>query len=134
MLTRRYFALAVPGMIVAGLSLAGCTVTGGAPEATASTQSRSTQFEPLAGTWSGTLQRADGGSRPITIVMRADGRYRWTSGTTHITDGRLTMRGSEIRYTNEAGSRGVVTISGNALVWRNTFTGNTYTVTVRRVP
>ena len=89
-------------------------------------------FEAFAGTWTGQQTRSNGEVRSITIEMQANGRYSWSSDGQLITNGRLSQNGDEIRYRNNAGSRGQVTGSGSRLVWRNTFTGNNYSVTVSR--
>jgi hypothetical protein len=44
----------------------------------------------------------------------------------------LSGAAGNVTYANGAGSRGAVTTSAKRLVWKNTMTGNNYTVTVTR--
>ena len=120
-------------------ALAGCVETGpsqapagGAAGSQANEQTARLPFASLAGTWTGTQLQADGSSRPMTITFGDDGRYTWVSGGRTLTTGRLSGSVDAAGYNNAAGSRGTVTVAGNTMTWRNTFTGNNYVVTVTR--
>lgn len=135
----KVFPVKFLAVTLVSIALAGCvaTETSQAPVAAAAGSQAATpvaqaSFASLAGTWTGTQMRADGSSRPMTITFRDNGRYTWASGGQTITTGRLSGSVAEAGYTNAAGSRGTVTIEGNTMSWRNTFTGNNYVVTVTR--
>jgi len=115
-------AIVLPSML-----LMGCMQT----TTTETTQaSAPPAFAELAGRYSGQYVPDRGSPKPLTIVVRPDGTYTWSGA--YNTDGRLTQRGDQIRYANVIGSRGVVTVAGDTLTWRNVFTGDSYTVTVTR--
>ena len=117
-------AFLVSGLVAVPLVLAGCqTVPVDATQAA---------FADLSGVYRGTYVGDNGSSRPMVVTLAADGTYTWVSNGETITDGRLSQSGSGLRYANTAGSRGTVTASQNQLVFRNTFTGNNYTVTVQK--
>jgi hypothetical protein len=99
-----------------------------------SSNSDSKEFASLAGVWTGKQESPAYAAREITITIRANGSYTWTRGGAFVTDGQLTRApgASAMGYANTAGSRGEVTASGRQLVWKNTLTGNNYTVTVSR--
>jgi hypothetical protein len=89
-------------------------------------------YAGLAGTWTGEQVRNAGGRFRMVIQIEANGSYTWTREGAFLTAGQLSGSGRTLGYANQAGSRGTVNVSGNTLVWRNTQTGNDYTVTVRR--
>ena len=89
-------------------------------------------FSAVAGTWNGQQVRADGSSRPMTVTIAADGSYSWVSGGSRVTNGRLRGSSPQFDYVNNAGSRGIVTVASNQLVFRNTRTGDNYRVTLTR--
>lgn len=96
-----------------------------APESRAQT----TSCSELEGTWSGTISGRFTG--PITLTFNRDCSYRWVM-TAVTTNGRITRNGRELTYANAAGSRGRVTRRARSLTFRNIFTGNNYTVRVRK--
>jgi hypothetical protein len=113
-----------------GLSLAAMPILIAGCQQATSTAESAASFADLAGTYTGQQVRADGSTRPMRVTVAADGSYTWDSDGTTITDGRLSRSGGGLRYVNVAGSRGTVAAGQNQLVFRNTFTGNNYTVTV----
>jgi hypothetical protein len=113
------------------ITAATCVFLPGAHEAAAQGDNRA--IAALAGTWTGQQVRSNGLTRTMTIIIQPSGAYVWTAGDGFSTNGQLSGgAGGVISYANGAGSRGVVTRSGRQLVWKNTLTGNNYTVTVSR--
>lgn len=111
------------GIALSLLLLAGCVGTG---------PSDPTAFASYAGIWNGQQVRSTG-TRALTITIKADGSYTWENSGVTVTGGQLSKVGDAVQYANTAGSRGVVSRpSASTLVWRNTFTGNDYTVTVTK--
>ena len=60
--------------------------------------------------------------------------YDWVGESGKIvTPGKLQIKNEQIKYNNDAGSKGTVTINDNRLIWKNVFTGNSYKVDVSKI-
>lgn len=61
-------------------------------------------------------------------------KYDWVGESGKIvTPGKLQIKNEQIKYNNDAGSKGTVTINDNRLIWKNVFTGNSYKVDVSKI-
>lgn len=62
-------------------------------------------------------------------------KYDWVGKSGKIvTAGKLEFKeNKKIKYKNDAGSKGTVTIDDNRLIWKNVFTGNSYKVDVSKI-
>ena len=50
-----------------------------------------------------------------------------------LTPGKIKIKkGTKVTYKNKAGSRGKVTLEGDTLTWKNTYTGNNYKIIVKK--
>ncbi|CUX83468.1 MAG: ubiquinol cytochrome c reductase iron-sulfur subunit PetA [Roseibaca calidilacus] len=116
-------AIALPAMLMMG-----CVQTTATTETTQA--SAPPAFSALAGSYTGQYIPDRGAPEALALVMRPDGTYTFSGAFD--SDGKLTQRGDQIRYANALGSRGVVTVAGDTLSWRNTFTGDSYTISVTR--
>jgi hypothetical protein len=85
----------------------------------------------LEGKWTGKRTLKGGSSIPITITFGSSCKYRWRDGQAS-TSGYVYEKNGKLQYANQAGSRGVVSLSGASLTFRNVFTGNNYVVSVRK--
>jgi len=85
----------------------------------------------LEGDWVGS-KTGSGYQGVITIRFDANCGYDWIGTSGPITPGKLQIKSKKHWYTNQAGSRGEVTKTGNELYWVNTFTGNSYEVKVTK--
>jgi len=90
------------------------------------------EFTALEGTWTGEFAPRSGEALAARITINPNGSYTWFLRGQRFTDGQLTRTAGTITYINQAGSRGTVVATPDALVWKNTFTGDNYTVTVRK--
>ena len=92
----------------------------------------STDFSNLAGAWSGVQMRDTGDPRPMDVTILPDGSYTWASNGVTVTDGQLSLEDGGLVYANDAGSRGTVVAGEDELQFTNTFTGDSYRLTVAR--
>jgi len=83
------------------------------------------------GDWVGS-KAGSGYQGAITIRFDANCSYNWIGTNGPITPGKLQIKAKKHWYTNQAGSRGEVTKTGNELYWVNTWTGNSYEVKVTK--
>jgi len=84
----------------------------------------------LAGRWSGSASGKFSG--PIIVTFGGGCAYEWDSAAIK-TSGSISQSEGKLLYSNAAGSRGVVTHSGNHLTFRNVYTAQrdgAYTVSV----
>jgi hypothetical protein len=85
--------------------------------------------QKLDGQWVGSMSGRFTGPTSMTI---ADCQVTW-----RLPDGRtnyctFTASGGGLGYSCTLGSRGTVSVSGNRITMKNTFTGNDYTVSLRK--
>ncbi|MBM3645857.1 MAG: hypothetical protein FJ167_07135 [Gammaproteobacteria bacterium] len=85
----------------------------------------------LEGDWVGSKVGA-GYTGALTIRFDANCAYEWIGTSGRVTLGKLQIKEKKHWYTNQAGSRGEVTKTGNELRWVNTWTGGNYEVKVTK--
>jgi|LakMenEpi03Aug12_release.lakeMendotaPanAssembly.Ray.scaffolds.fasta_scaffold716877_2 hypothetical protein len=87
----------------------------------------------LEGKWEGE-KVGTGYQGSITIIFKNDCNYSWLRPDGFLlTYGQLSIKEKEIFYYNQAGSRGNVFKKDSELKWINTFTGNSYSVIVKKL-
>lgn len=121
----KYSVLAIAGMVLLGA----CTEETRSPTVTGVTSPGA--CSEVSGDWQGQKTGA-GYQGPITISIAENCSYRWVGTSGLITPGRLRSAATGFSYSNDAGSRGLVSMSGDTMTWVNTYTGNNYEVVVRR--
>lgn len=120
----------LPVAVLVGVLLLGaCTEETRSPTATGVASPGA--CSAVSGDWQGQKTGA-GYQGPITISIAENCSYRWVGTSGLITPGRLRSAATGFSYSNNAGSRGLVSVSGDAMTWVNTYTGNNYEVVVRR--
>lgn len=121
----RFFFAAITGMALLGA----CTEETRTP--TETDVASQDACSAVSGDWQG--EKTGGGYQgPITISIAENCSYRWVGTSGLITPGRLRATATGFSYFNNAGSRGLVSISEGNMTWVNTYTGNNYKVVVRR--
>ncbi len=108
-----------------------CMVTVGLPLVSCATFRPPSICKELEGVWEG--QMTPGGA--ISIAFDDSCGYIW-SGAFNTSGALSTDSTGTLYYANQAGSRGVVVYKTEAqrknLVWRNIYTGNSYSVDVTK--
>jgi hypothetical protein len=63
-----------------------------------------TDFEQVAGSWSGWAQGSSGGFFRGNFLIRPNGRYRLAGQGAYFTEGHLTLEGGIVRFGNRSSS------------------------------
>ena len=89
--------------------------------------------ETFSGEWNGNKKGA-GYRGDLKIVFDDGCKYDiFKKNGKILTPGKIKIKkGTKVTYTNKAGSRGKVTLEGDTLTWKNTYTGNNYKIIVTK--
>ena len=87
----------------------------------------------FSGEWNGNKKGA-GYKGDLKIVFDDNCKYDiFKKNGKILTPGNIKIKkGTKVTYKNKAGSRGKVTLEGDTLTWKNTYTGNNYKITVKK--
>ena len=87
----------------------------------------------FSGEWNGNKKGA-GYKGDLKIVFDDNCKYDiFKKNGKILTPGKIKIKkGTKVTYKNKAGSRGKVTLEGDTLTWKNTYTGNNYKIIVKK--
>ena len=100
---------------------------------TSTVNAKDLSCEIFSGEWNGNKKGA-GYRGDLKIVFDDGCKYDiFKKNGKILTPGKIKIKKStKVTYTNKAGSRGKVTLEGNTLTWKNTYTGNNYKIIVTK--